>query len=509
MFTAKLKAIPAAMSHKVAYPIRALRDIPTGEFVKTPRGNFVMMGGYHPTNSTTGPGNCHKTDEIFYGPMKVLSHIQASQVLAYDTESSLGYRRFEDRKGMFYGLEEFDFSMQQYLDNPRFMLWQRGQIEGDEFFEAIKEYGRERSKDKKNMITLPICDPAGNPIRILAPSIVVIDSLSAMSASSIQEKIVDKNAVGDSGQNTVFMKDGAMKTQLITQLPVCTAKYGMHFAMTAHIGDHIQMDQYAPKPLSLQFSKNGTKQKGVPQKFQFINDFVGEIYNAKPLVHPVDKSPKYPYSEADREKGNDLIQITEVSSRNKNGQSGVVRPIIVSQRDGILPGMTEFDYIKETCKKWGISGNNTTFHMDLRPDVNIGRTTVQKKIRDDWRLDTAMRITAEMNQMRLLWKDMEDILCTPEELYNDIKNMGYDWDILLFTRYWWVPTEEEKNQDFNELTTYDLLMMRKGLYHPYWLEDDKVTVKKAWLTNLHKEKEKLDDIAEAAPHRAKLLAQLK
>jgi hypothetical protein len=26
----------------------------------------------------------------------------------------------------------------------------------------------------------------------------------------------------------------------------------------------------------------------------------------------------------------------------------------------------------------------------------------------------------------------------------------------------------------------DLFMMRKGLYHPYWLEEDKVTVRKEW-----------------------------
>lgn len=492
MFGGKLKAIPAAMAHKIAYPIRALRDIPTGEFVQTPKGNYVMMGGFHPINSETGPGNCHKTDEILYAPMKVMSHIKASQTLVYDTENSLGYKRFDDRKGMFYGLENFDFAKEQYAERPRFMLWQRDQVEGDEFFEAIKEYGRERVKDKKNFITMPITNADGSLIKIPAPSMVVVDSLSAMSASSVQDKIVDKNAVGESGANTLFMKDGAMKTQFIIQLPSVSAKYGMHFSMTAHVGNFIQMDPYAPKPVSLAFSKNGTKQKGVPEKFQFINDFVGEIYGAKPLTNPADKAPKYPYNDADREKGNDLVQLTEVNSRNKSGPSGLTRAIIVSQRDGILPGLTEFDYIKEVCNKNGISGNNTTFYMDLRPEVSISRTTVRRKIIEDWRLDTAIRLTAELNQMRLLWKGMEDIMCTPQELYDDIKALGYDWDILLFTRYWWVPLEEEHDQDFNELTIYDLLMMRKGKYHPYWLEDDKVTVKKEWKTNLQKQAEKLE-----------------
>lgn len=478
MFDA-FKAIPTAPAVKVAYPIGCLRDIPSGQFVQTPRGNWVMMGGYQPINSTTGPGNSFKTDEILYGPLTILGHLKCARAFVYDTENSLTYDRFKSRQTNFYGLEDFEFVNEQYQEKPRFLLHQRKDIEGDAWFEAIKGLGRSRTGNKDDMMTLPILDPVGKEIKVPTPFNVVVDSLSAMSSDNIQEKIVDKNAVGDSGANTIFMRDGAMKTQLIIQLPNVAGRYGMTFGMTAHIGNHIQMDPYAPQPMRLTFSRNGTQQKGVPQKFQFINDFVGEIYSAKPLL--TDKAPKFPLMAVDREKGNDLFQLTEVSSRNKSGPSGVARGIIVSQRDGIQPALTEFDYIKETCSKNGISGNNTTFHMDLYPDTNIQRTTVRAKILDDFRLATAVRLTAELNQIRLLWKGTEELMCTPKELHDDIKAMGYDWDVLLNTRYWWVPKEEEKIQKLNELTIYDLLHMRKGNYHPYWLEDDKKTIKKAWL----------------------------
>ena len=61
-----------------------------------------------------------------------------------------------------------------------------------------------------------------------------------------------------------------------------------------------------------------------------------------------------------------------------------------------------------------------------------------------------------------------DVLCTPDELYADIKALGYDWDRLLDTRGFWVFKEQEKEYETRELSTLDLLNMRKGLYHPKW-----------------------------------------
>jgi len=55
-----------------------------------------------------------------------------------------------------------------------------------------------------------------------------------------------------------------------------------------------------------------------------------------------------------------------------------------------------------------------------------------------------------------------------ETLYNDLKAIGYDWDVLLNTRYYWVPEDEEKDQEYPYLTGRDLLRRRKGLYIPYW-----------------------------------------
>ena len=72
-----------------------------------------------------------------------------------------------------------------------------------------------------------------------------------------------------------------------------------------------------------------------------------------------------------------------------------------------------------------------------------------------------------MCQMENLWHDMDPtLICTPKQLYDDIKAKGYDWDILLNTRGFW--TFDNDSQPTNFLSTMDLLRMRVGLYHPYW-----------------------------------------
>jgi hypothetical protein len=85
-----------------------------------------------------------------------------------------------------------------------------------------------------------------------------------------------------------------------------------------------------------------------------------------------------------------------------------------------------------------------------------------------------MNITAELCMMRNLWHDMEEgLYCHPRELYNDITAKGYDWDLLMDTRGYWVPLEEEAQQKYPFLSSMDMLNIRAGAYHPYWYDEAK------------------------------------
>jgi hypothetical protein len=469
----------------ISYPVGCLLDIPTAnsKFHQTDRGNWVLMGGYSDLDSVVGPGHSWKSEQIFYPPLTVLGHFPSSGILAYDTENSMSYDRLESRKHLFEGLEDFSFVGEMYSKTPRFILTQSAKIDGDVFFEQVKMFAKERTKAAKQLLrTTPIPNHVGDLIKAYPPAMFIFDSLSGMKFTTIQEKIVDQNAVGESGGNTVFMKDGAAKTQLLMQLPDLPARAGIHISMTAHIGNFIQIDPYAPKPATLTHQKNGTKHKGVPEKFSFYNTHLKDVFNVSPLINPSDKMPLYPNGLADKEKSSDLMLVTIINSRNKYGPTGVTFPWVVSQREGVLAYMTEFNYIKNVGKNYGIVGNDRSYALAFCPTETLSRTTVRGKLANDRKLRTAVKLQADLLQMYNIWNFGEDPLyCDPETLYNDIKALGYDWDVLLQTRYWWSFREEEKLQRYNELTIMDLLMMRQGQYHPYWLEADKKTIKKEWL----------------------------
>ena len=144
-----------------------------------------------------------------------------------------------------------------------------------------------------------------------------------------------------------------------------------------------------------------------------------------------------------------------------------------------MPALTEFHHIK-TNNKYGIDGSNVNYALDLRPDVRLSRTTVRKKLDTDPLLVRAVNITSELLQIGKFHPQYIDngLLCTPKELYDDIKAMGYDWDTLLNTRGWWTP-DQYKKDILQYLSTIDLLKMRKGMYVPYWLsKEDKDKIKK-------------------------------
>ena len=115
-----------------------------------------------------------------------------------------------------------------------------------------------------------------------------------------------------------------------------------------------------------------------------------------------------------------------------------------------------------------MGGNNINYYLELLPDVNLSRTTVREKIDNDEKLQRALNITAELCQLFEYHRSRyDDLLCTPKELYDDLKALGYDWNVLLDTRGFWVLESDDRFKPF--LSTMDLLEMRKGLYKPYWM----------------------------------------
>jgi len=460
-------SLPQAPKLRPHLNVGSVFDIPTGNYVLGQHGESILNAGVSTVNSIAGPGNTFKSEILNYLFFTVMARYSPSQGAAYDTENSMTYKRLNRAANRHWQLKDVDFSSAEGANKLR--LTQSADILGDDYFELIKEGSRERAKASKKLeIGTPFFDDSGKQIAILPPMLVNIDSLTEFKVSAVQDKLVDKNAVGESGANTQFMKDGAAKTQLITQLPNMGVQGGLYFFLVAHIGMGIEMDPYAPKAPKLTHSRSGTKTKGVPEKFSFINNNLFEIFDAKVLYNSsADKSARYPKSDSDRIAGtSDLTVVHMVNTRNKNGPSGIKFELVISQSEGLLPHLTNFHFLKG--QNYGFSGNNTTYVLDIYPEVTLSRTTIRSKIDEDPKLCRALEIVTQLRQMELYWSDIDPALhVTPDVLYKDIKELGYDWDILLDTRDYWVfECDESKEKPF--LSTMDLLRMRAGQYVPWW-----------------------------------------
>ena len=462
--------MPKAPIIRPQFNVGGLLDIPTGKYVTGRHGESILNSGLAQINSVVGPQNSFKTALLMYVFFTVFSRYRLEQLGVYDTEVSLSYGRLEDITRQFPRLDALDFTDESIFN--KIALTTGAEIFGDEWLEVVKAGADARKKiTAKIAKETPFPGMGGDLIKIPKPIPMMIDSLTQFKVKSVEEKIVNKNAVGESGANTQFMREAAAKAQMITQLPSLTAGGSILIGMVAHVGKKIVMDQYAPQDARLSHSKRGGTVKGVTEKFEFINNNLFEIFQAKPLMNSSsDKTAKYPMDSSDRQEGTvDLMILQMVNTRNKNGPSGFNFELIVSQTQGFQPSLTEFHYIKDRLNNYGVTGSNTSYVLDICPDVSLSRTTVRKKISESPDLVRALEITSQMGQMQRLWKQDEKYICTPKELYDDLKAKGYDWSVLLNTRGWWC-FEEDAPLELNFLSTLDLLKMRTGEYHPYWME---------------------------------------
>jgi hypothetical protein len=232
----------------------------------------------------------------------------------------------------------------------------------------------------------------------------------------------------------------------------------------------------APKQ-RLIYGKRDYEIKGVGTSFIKINGLIIDIQSCDKFNNKEAKTGvMYPLVESDRsEHCTDLNLLTIVIARNKTGSSGMTISHIVSQREGILEHLGMFKTLRDHGPGigFGMTGDKTKQSHVMVPDITLTRTTVREKINNSYTLRRAFEVTSELLQQRYIFSPESNIYwCTPEELYKDIKEQGYNWETLLGkSRYYWVFKEEE-HMNLPQLTTMDLLRMRAGLYTPYWLKSD-------------------------------------
>lgn len=464
-------AVQTAPEIRPLFNVGCLMDIQCGRYTMGAHGESIMNGGLARITGIGGRANTYKSTLAHFFLLRIVDRYFSSAGIVYDAELSMSRQRLID---LFSSLspEAAEISAELF-SSGRLALTDANVMAGDKFFDQIKEYAKEKCSAAKSKTwgTTPFVDSAGVPFKAMFPTPVEVDSMSRFPITAV-DTILDANAIGESGNNIEALRSSHAKNQMLIQLPVLTEEACMPFIMTAHVDDALSLDPYAPPQAKLAFLNSKLKFKYVPNQFLFLPNNLWYCFSAHPLNNKTTKLAEYPYSPDNAGSASDLMQVTIQNLRGKYGASGVPYKLLMSQTEGLLVGLSEFDYCKDNGR-FGIEGNDRNYYMALAPEIKLQRTTVRQKIRESAKLARVMEITSELAQIQSLIINMpKAAICTPQQLYDDLIAMGYDWDVLLNTRGYWIFKEDETKSTKPFLSTMDLIRMRLGLYVPYWLPKD-------------------------------------
>lgn len=468
MFNQGFTSAPAV---KVMINVGALLDIPTGFYLKGRHGESILNGGLGLLTGVVGIGNNFKSTVLNYMMLSAASRIAETtdtSINTYDTEINIHEDRLEALSFRFPA-----FKKRHIVGEEFWTITDKTVYFANEWYEILKTFLKHKQDNAKKIEqeTPFLTRDKKTLLKILTPTFGAVDSFSEFQTADVA-KMQDENELGESGGNTIHMRQGLAKTRFLMEIPTIAGGAYHYMLLTAHIGKDIAMasgPMPAPPVKKLQHLKNGDKLKGTTDKFTFLMSNCWHAYNAAPLINQGTKGPEYPRNPDDNNPGDmDLNIVSLRQLRGKSGPSGTVIEVVVSQSEGVLPELTEFHYIKGN-DRFGISGTLQHYSLDLYPDCKLSRTTIRSKIDSDARLRRALNITAELCQMHNLWHHLDDgILCTPKAMFESLKEQGYDWNILLDTRGYWCLDNDKQPVPF--LSTMDLCRMVKKEYRPYWLK---------------------------------------
>lgn len=460
-------------------PVRALinvgarLDIISGSAVTGRYGETIINGGLPAITGVVGLGNSFKTTFERYLMLSAFSKffVYGSRANTYDTEMNIheGHQfSFTQKFEVFEGTNIINEGFWDFTDKTKYT--------GDQYFDYTKEYLNNKIKNKKSLMreTPFVNREVTAHMEMMVPTFGDVDSFSEFSTQDVL-KMQDENSLGDSGANTVNMREGLQKNRFIREIVPLSDSAKHYLLLVAHLGMEFNMDPRNPAPRKLSHLKGGVKIKGAPEKFTFATHICWQNYNATPLINQGTRGPEYPKNPSDDLVGDtDLNEVTVKLLRNKNGPTGMSVQVVISQREGVLAPLTDFHYIKSR-KRYGLPGNDRSYVCALLPDVSLSRTTVRNKLDTTPKLVRAIEIVADMCQIGEHWHQYDHLMCEPEILYEDLKKLGYDWDVLLSTRGWW--TFDNDKHEVKFLSTIDLLKMRlsskaiNDCYIPYWMEN--------------------------------------
>ena len=444
-------------------------DLPTANLVVGDKGEIIVNGGLDYTTGFVGPGNSYKTALLLYALFTAIDRVIAvakSYLLIYDSENTLKTHRLQKL------IEKYERLKEEVVNDPSgsmIQLTNKANYYGDEIITAFRDMTKEIQKSDKKIKYRGYNLGKVGAYKDYVPRFLGIDSMSKLKPKLVED-MVHGARKEDNSIAHVDMRDGKWKANLILDMSNLTAKANIRVISTAHIGKDGSMDggnKYNKPTKKLHFLKEGETIKGVSAEYFNLTSTIWLSSKSTVLKNQTTKLPEYPIGDDIDQQATDLMVVGLSVLRSKNGPSGVMEYIVISQADGVLEDLSNFHNVK--LEKFGISGNDRFYHMDLYPDKTLSKGKVRKALEQDKKLCRAVQITRDIQQAKIYQSHTvrSGLWCTPKELYDGIIEAGYDWDELLQTRNWCAI--DNYHPDLPPyLSVFDLFRMRKGMYTPYW-----------------------------------------
>jgi len=445
--------------------VGALIDIPTGNYILGKHGEYILNGGISNIEALTGLGNNFKSTISHYFMLQAANRINASNV-------KCGMHTYDTEDNMMLNLEHLNELANNFENIPEMPIYSKDwtiiskpQMSANEWLANLNNLANKKMENKELIreYTCFINQKDKKTLKTLIPNFIEIDSFTEFEDEST-DNIDPKNL----DNNMLFMQQGLFKTKTVKTLPKLSHMANMYFILTAHMGEdkNIAAGPFAPQPKKkLGYLKQGEKILGISHKLTFLATHFWSLHGSKPLKNPNTNMPEYPDTENDIETDLNIVKMTQ--TRSKSGSSGYTLELIVSQREGVLPSLTEFHFIK--TNNFGLDGNKRSYNLTIYPDVKLSRTTIRNKLKENPKLIRAINITSEILQLKIFKPMYNKYMHSIEDIYKMVDKNGFDWNKILDSRGWWTIDNYNKNLP-PYLSTLDILRMAVGVEMPKYFD---------------------------------------
>lgn len=460
-------------SHDVINPMfnfSPLFDVLSGEYVKGVDGVMYLNGGLTANNAIVGGNNTQKTGVCVLGLARMLIRYPTSVGVFMDIEATFDVgrlRKFIDKEIGIPGY--FDDNI---LDKRFFYYSRNSGLDGTFQHNWVKDYClniREAIKNKENVyIELPLPGNDGKPLKVINPTVFISDSISEMPFNKTSEHFQEGDVDAGGEKRTRDMNIGNLRRIVYEDCDNLGGQAGFVQIWTAQVVDIINM---TGRPLEKEsvFIRQGKKLKA-PKALLQRPPLGIEIFRGGPLKNGQEWMYPNPFGrdvviDKDAKEMPELIQYSSGTYRSKSGPSGLQVSFIGSQSLGVQEGLSMYDTLKKN-DYFGLDGSKVSHSLTFYPECKLGRTTIWEKTLSDDKLICALTLQYHLlvnNKFNLTMDNRYRL--SPQEVYDKVKEQGYDWDDMLNTVYYM-----HQNPDIKKptLTIMELLRIALGETKPHW-----------------------------------------